>query len=125
MLIPVLIYGSETVIWKEKERYRLRTVQIDNLRGLLGIRRMDKVPCTDKEVVESGERIDEGVVQWFSHLEVVEIDRIAKMTYVGECGFSHSVGRLWKGWVDIVKDCLKKRGLDVRQASRMVHDRTE
>ena len=29
---------------KEKERSRIRAVQMDNLRGLLGIRRVDKVP---------------------------------------------------------------------------------
>ena len=38
----LFLYGSETVIWKEKERSRIRTVQMDNLRCLLGIRRMDK-----------------------------------------------------------------------------------
>ena len=40
--MPVLTYGSETMIWGEKERSRIRAVQVDNLRGLLGIRRMDK-----------------------------------------------------------------------------------
>ena len=30
------------MIWRE-ERTRIRAVQMDNLRGLLGIRRMDKV----------------------------------------------------------------------------------
>ena len=29
------------------------------------------------------------------------------------------------GWIDAVKDCLKGRGLEVRQASKMVHDRSE
>ena len=53
-----------------------------------------------------------------------ESDRIAKRVYVGECGGSLSVGRPWKRWIDTLKDCLKKRGLDVRQASRMVHDRS-
>ena len=43
-LVSVLMYCSEIVIWKEKERSKIRTGQIDNLRGLLGIRRMDKVP---------------------------------------------------------------------------------
>ena len=43
LLVPVLIYGSETMLWKEKERSRTRAVQMDNLRGLLGIRRMDRV----------------------------------------------------------------------------------
>ena len=42
--MPVLMYGSETTIWKEKERSRIRTVQTDNLKGLLGTRRMDIVP---------------------------------------------------------------------------------
>ena len=42
LLVPVLTYGSETMIWKE-ERSRIRAAQMDNLRGLLGIRRMDKV----------------------------------------------------------------------------------
>ena len=44
LLVPVLTYGSETMIWKEKERSRIKAVQMENLRSLLGIRRMDKVP---------------------------------------------------------------------------------
>ena len=41
LLVPVRMYGSESMLWKEKERSRIRAVQMDNLRGLLGIRRMD------------------------------------------------------------------------------------
>ena len=44
LMVPVLAYGSETMIWRDKERSKIRTVHMDNLRGLLGIRRMDKVP---------------------------------------------------------------------------------
>ena len=61
--------------------------------------------------------IDEGVLQWFDH---VERDRIAKSVYVGECAGSHSMGRPWKRWIDTVMECLRKRGLDVWQARRMV-----
>ena len=32
------------IIWREKERFTIRAMQIDNLRGLLGSRRMDRVP---------------------------------------------------------------------------------
>ena len=42
--MPVLTYGSETMLLKEKETSRIRAVQMDNLRGLFGIRRMDSVP---------------------------------------------------------------------------------
>ena len=33
-----------TLLWKEKERSRVGAVQMDNLRELLGIKRMDRVP---------------------------------------------------------------------------------
>ena len=56
---------------------------------------------------------------------LMERDRIAKRVYVGECAGSRSVGRLWKRWIDTVKECLKKRVLDVRQARRMVQGRSE
>ena len=55
----------------------------------------------------------------------MERDRITKRVYVGECAGSCSVGRSRKRWIDTVKECLKKRGLDVRQAKRMVQDRSE
>ena len=70
LFVPVLMYGHEAMLWKEKERSRIRTVQMDNLRGLLGIRRMDRVPnaCIRqlcKVMKEVDERICEGVLLWF------------------------------------------------------------
>ena len=38
LLVPVLTYGTETMICREKERSRIRAVQMDNLRALVGIR---------------------------------------------------------------------------------------
>ena len=58
-------------------------------------------------------------------MDSMEKDRIAKRVYVGECAGSRSVGRLQKRWTDTVKDYLRKRGLDVRQARRMLQDRNE
>ena len=43
LLVPVPMYDSETILWKEEERSRIRAVQMDNLRGLVGIRRMDRI----------------------------------------------------------------------------------
>ena len=54
----------------------------------------------------------------------MENDRITKRVYEGECAGSHSVGRLQKTWIDNVKECLRKKGLDVRQSRRMMHDRS-
>ena len=98
---------------------------MDNLRELLGIRRMNKVPnarikefCGVKKDLD--ENIDEGVLRWFRHLERIKMARIARRVYVGECAGSRSVGRLRKSWIDTLKEYLKKRSLNVRQARRMV-----
>ena len=55
----------------------------------------------------------------------MENDRIAKTVYVGVCAGSQSLGKSLKRWIDTVKECLRKRGLEVRQARRMVQDRSE
>ena len=51
-------------------------------------------------------------------------DKIAKRVYVGECASSRFVGKPRKRLIDTVNDCLKKKGLDDRQAKKMVHDRS-
>ena len=66
-LMSLLMYGSETMIWKVKERSRIRFVQMENLRGLPAIKRKDKVPIAwIREMcgVTTGmdERIDESVL---------------------------------------------------------------
>ena len=74
LLVPVIMYGSDTKLRKEKERSRVMGVKMDNLRGLLGIRRMDRVPnawirelCGVKKHLD--ENIDEDVLRWFGHVE--------------------------------------------------------
>ena len=98
LVVPVLTYGSETMIWREKERSRIRATRMDNLRGPLGIRRMDKVPNARIRqlcVVTKGvyEKIDEVVLRWFDHVERMESGRMAKRVYVSLCAGSRSVGR--------------------------------
>ena len=74
---------------KEKERSKIRAAQMDNFRGLLGIRRMDRVPnvrirelCGATKRVDK--RIDEGVLRRFGHVQRMEKDRVAKRVYVGD-----------------------------------------
>ena len=72
----------------KSKRSRVRAVQIDNLRGLLGIRRMDRVPnawirelCGAKKGLDV--RIDEGMLLWFGHVERRNRDRMAKRVNKG------------------------------------------
>ena len=77
---------------------------MNNLRGLLRIGKMDRVPnarirefCGVKKGLD--ERIDEGMLQWFAHVERMERDRIAKRVYVGKYAGSCS-------WVGCGRDGL-------------------
>ena len=54
-------------------------------------------------------RIDDGVLQWFGHVERRENDRIAKRVYEGKCAGSCSVNRPQKRWVNTMKECLTKK----------------
>ena len=77
----------------EKEKSRIRAVQMNNLRGLLGIRRMDRIPnawvrqlCSMKKglrkVFFGGSAMWKG---WRG-------DRITKREYVEECACSSVSG---------------------------------
>ena len=54
-LVSLLLYGSETMVWKKKERSRIRAVQMDNLRVWLGIRRMERALNARMRIVWSDE----------------------------------------------------------------------
>ena len=65
-----------------------------------------------REMMDLDERID-GVFRLFSHVERIENDRVAERVYVGECAGICSVGKPRSRSIDIMKVCLKERGLDV------------
>ena len=99
------MYDSETMIWKEEERSSIRVVQMSKIRSLLGIRRIDRIPNAQIRELSGmakgvDERIEEGVLHWFSHVERMENYRIAKRLYVGEFTGSSLAGQLWKEEVD-------------------------
>ena len=73
LLVLVLLHISETMIWGERERSRIRVLQMDNLRGTKGIIRMDRVPnaqirelCRVAKGV--GEGIDKSALRWFGDI---------------------------------------------------------
>src|SRR5678815_1535115 len=71
-LLPVLMYRSETMVWNKRYRSKVQCVQMENLRGMLGVRRIDKMSnerirelCGVKKGIN--ERINESMLRWFGH----------------------------------------------------------
>ena len=74
---------SVLVLHERRRRSRITAVKMDNLRGLLGIRRMDRISNSRRREwcgVKKGldERNDEGLLSWLGHVEKMKSDRIAK-----------------------------------------------
>ena len=61
LLVFVLLYDGEKMLKREKKRFKIMTVQMVNLRGLLNVR--------VRGTKGMDERIDENVLHWFSNLE--------------------------------------------------------
>ena len=79
LLVSVPMQDSEKMICKE-ERFRIRAVQMDNLRDKVVVWRVKK---------GVHEMIDEGVLWWFSPVERIENDRVVRGCMKG----SRIVGR--------------------------------
>ena len=75
--MPFLLYGRKTMIWREKDRSKIRAVLMDNIRGLLGIRRRDRIPnALVIELCGVAKWVDEIAFDWFCHNKRMENDRI-------------------------------------------------
>ena len=57
LLVSALMYHSESTVWKDKGKSRIKPVQMDNTRRLLGIGRLDRMSNEEASVV----RDEEGV----------------------------------------------------------------
>ena len=79
-LVPVLTCGSET---SKKGMSRIRAVQINNLKDLVEIRRIDKYP--NAQIKRWVEGLIKGVVLWwFAHAERMKNDRIARRVQIAQ-----------------------------------------
>ena len=130
MLSPVLLYGSESMVWDKSYRSKVQAVQMDNLRSVLGVRRIDKIR---NEFIRStcgvqkgiNERINESMLRWFGHVERMDDSRMVKRMYKSECIGKRPPGRAKRRWIDSVEECLVEKNVSLVQARRLAHDRCE
>ena len=127
---PSLLYGCEAWAMNVHERKRVEAVEMNCLRSICGVRRIDRIPnaelrrrCGKK--VSVGERMDQGVMRWFGHVERMGDDRLVKRVYDSEVRGVRRRGRPRKGWMDGLKETLERRGLNIQEARDCVQDRSE
>ena len=71
------------------------------------------------------QRIDQGVLRWFGHVERMGDERMAKRVYKSAVRSARRRGRPRKCWMDGVKEVLTRKGLNIQEAKVSVQDRNE
>merc|ERR1712002_339685 len=111
-----------------KDRKRMEAVKMNCLRNICGRRRIDRVPnvrireMCGKNVGVS-ERMDQGGLRWFGHVERMGNERLVKRVYDSEVRGVRRIGRPGKSWANGVNETLERKGLNIQEAKDSVQDR--
>ncbi|WP_289490223.1 hypothetical protein, partial [Klebsiella pneumoniae] len=77
---PSLMYGSEVWVLNKNERKKVEAVEMDCLRSICGVRRIDRI--RNEEVrrrcgkdASVGMKMDQSLLRWFGHVERMNEDR--------------------------------------------------
>merc|ERR1712002_507535 len=95
---PSLLYGCETWVLKVQDRRRMKAVEMNCLRNICGLRRIDRVRNVHirricGKNVSVSERIDQGILRWFGHVERMGNERLVKRVYDSEVRGVRRIGR--------------------------------
>jgi len=128
IVVPTVMYGSESWGMKVEERGKLDVAEMKCLRSMCGVTRMDRVR---NEVVRervgvpeklSG-RVDRKVLKWFGHVERMGSDRMTKRVYVSEVEGERGRGRPPFRWRDGVRRACAEREIGLEAAREVCLDR--
>ena len=130
VVVPTVMYGSESLGMKVTERQKLNVFQMKCLRSMTGVSLLDRVR---NEVMrartalrrELAARIDMNVLRWFGHVEGMDNERLLKKVINAKVDGRSARGRPRFGWMDGVKRTLNDRRMDMREASECARNRNE
>ncbi|KAF1010546.1 MAG: hypothetical protein GAK29_05048 [Acinetobacter bereziniae] len=114
VVLPTLLYGSESWVCKAQHMSKINAVGMDFLRSVCGKTRMDRVR-NEWVRKECGVRLsvsdvyERTVLRWFGHVERMSSNRVAKQVYMGQVNGKLGRGRPRKRWLDRVTEMVKAR----------------
>ena len=109
IVAPSVMYGCEAWTLNARERRKIEVMEMRGLRTICGVRWYDRVRnervremCGNKR--SFGERVDQGVLKWYGHMERMNDERLTKRVYKAEVEGVRGRGRPRKRWKDGVKN---------------------
>ena len=115
IVIPTLLYASETWPITQQQIHRLETFQMQCLRTMLGVSRLQRlrnVAIRKRCNVFSIEHVIlQGRLRWFGHMVRMDSDRIpCKVLFGQPKGARRPVGRPRQRWLGMIQDDLRRIG---------------
>ena len=128
VVVPTVMYGSESWGMRVEERDKLDVAEMKCLRSMCGVTRMDRVR---NEVVRErvgvperlSKRIDRKVLKWFGHVERMGSERMTKRVYMSEVEGNRGRGRPPFRWRDGVRRACAEREMGLEEARGVCLDR--
>jgi hypothetical protein len=130
LVLSILLYNTETwTITAEMER-RLRSVEMDCLRKIVGVSRLEHIKNDDIKVAlyvttDIVQRIQLRRLRYFGHVARMDESRYPKLVLHGRVDGRRRRGRPRKRWLDNIKEDCRELGYSVVEAERTARDREE
>ena len=112
ILLPTIMYGSETWTWSKKDESGMNAVEMRALRRMCGVRLIDRVKnervrelCECKQSVVNRMKVNK--LRWFGHVERMDEERLTKNVYDAERQGARKRGRPRMRWIDHLETILR------------------
>ena len=130
IVVPTVMYGSESWGMRVEERNKLDVAEMNCLRSMCGVTRWDRwrneVVRERVGVPESmSRRVDRKVLKWFGHVERMGGERLTKRVYMSEVRGERGRGRPPFRWMDGVRKACAEREMGLEEAKGVCRDRNE
>ena len=91
------------------------------MRNICRLRRVDRVPNVEirrmcGKNVSVSQRVNQGILRWFGHVERMGDERLVKRVYESEVRGVRRRGRRRKSWLNGVEDILERKDLNIQEA---------
>ena len=128
IVVPTVMYGSETWGMKLGDRKKLNVAEMKCLRSICGVTRMNRwsnVRVRRRVGVheELSGRVDRKVLKWYGHVERMDSERLTKRVYISEVEGERRRGRPPYKWSDGVRRACHVRQVGMEVARRECLDR--